>query len=176
MGWLIPKTYLKWDEPRIVWESRNRAEDRRRSPWTAPIVALVISAMAMALWAQAWLIPGKTPPPFTVALLSSLGLGILIGYIQPRVLRMCSPRFFVQEKELVMVLGNGRRTWKWEKILRCCLETVTLEDQTVAALIIETEPEKPMILGIDPGIDLDTLEKTICERGVDVQRPSATTA
>src|SRR5437870_3413173 len=119
MGRFIPTTYLRWREPRLIRGRLRCLEERRLSPFTRPILALVLAALLLVNWAVAKLDPQKDPWTLTVALPFALGGGLVFVYAFPWLYRICPAEVRVHEKGISRVVGDDVQFWKYRDITEC---------------------------------------------------------
>ncbi len=170
MGWLIPKTYLKWREPKAIRQTREALAEKALPGYFRPLAVFVCAALIMLNWFLATLDPQKNPPPLMFALPLSLMGGVLFVYIFPLFYRLCPSEIRVTEIAITRTEGDHPIWLKYRDIRSCRIALQQSGHDVLAVLEITTHKGRTTIWGIDPAISLDDLQCALAERGVDVCR------
>ncbi len=169
MGWLFPKTYLKWTEPKLERRTRDALEKAAMPYWLRPTLLLLLSGLLLLNWLLATLNPQNNPLPFMQALFIALIGGVFFVYGFPLILELCPSYIRVTETCIHRVIGNHARVWKYSEIQVCRIVSEGT-DGGINILEITTHKGKTSILGIAATVSLDELEREVSERGVSVCR------
>jgi hypothetical protein len=161
MGWLLPKTYLRWREPKEVRRTCEWLERRSSSRLLRPALVLVVAGTLLCTWYL-----NKNPSPWWPAVLLGLGGGVVVVYVLPLLYVICPSEVRVTETCILKIVGDQPAAWKYTEIEACCIAT----DGTVAVLEIVTRKGKNNIVGIAPSVPLDELARVLGEHGVEVTR------
>lgn len=165
MGWLIPKTYLKWTEPKLARRTSDALEKADLPRWFRPAATLLLSGLLLLNWFLATLNPQKNPLPFMQALPIALVGGVVFVYLFPLLYRLCPSYIRVTDRYISRVIGNHPSVWKYSEIQTCRIASERSEGG-INVLEITMQKGKTSILGIAPTVDLDELHRVLTERGV----------
>jgi hypothetical protein len=175
MGWLIPKTYLRWQEPDTVRRARE-ARDGDGYDWPALLrlkVGLSTSGMFLVTWAIFKLDPNKHPPPLSHFLLVILPAGFFFAYIHPWLMSWANSKstseILVMENGVAWVVGSTRSFWKYKYVPSCRIASAGPHDQAVSVLELHDHLGGSLVLGINPSVSLEELARVLAERGVQVE-------
>lgn len=176
MGWLIPKTHLRWREPYYLRRSREVLEIRALPRYFRPAAAVIVSLLLLAVWALAHLDPKKHPPSFEFALGLAVAFGPFMVYAVPLIYLLQPSMIRVTEAYISRRSSKYPVCWKYRDISSCRIITEGEGEGALAVLGINTRNGTRHFLGIDPSVSLDELCRVLEERGVVVTRAPAPTA
>jgi hypothetical protein len=166
VGWLIPKTYLRWREPYDLYRAREVLAWRALPRFFRPTAAVVMSLLLLFGWALAPLNPKNDPPTLECALGLALFFGPFMIYILP-LLSLLEPSI-IRVTETCIRCGSVR--WGYSDVTSCRIIMDGEAEHALTVLEINTRNGKRHFLGIAPAVSVDELLRVLEERGVAVSR------
>lgn len=169
MGWLLPKTLLKWREPKFARQTRHSLEEASTPRWLRPSIALLWAGLIMSKWLQAALNPQKNPPPLMVALtLAVVGSGLMV-YVLPAIGRLGYSEIRITDVAILISDGGHTRRLDYSRIHGCRIASEETKEG-ISVLEITTSRSNTTIVGVDSAVSLDDLQRVLTERAVSVSR------
>jgi hypothetical protein len=169
MGWLVPKTFLMWREPRAARRKRESLAEASLSRMARPAVVFFIAAILLLMWFLATLDPNKHPPRFLAVLPIALGTGMVFVYAFPLMYWLCPSQVRLTERGITQVVGDHATIWAYEDV-QCC-RIIKEEQGSESSRILEVNTSKgSFILGIAETVSLDDVERNLIEQNVQVVR------
>jgi hypothetical protein len=165
----FPKTYLRWQEPKIARQTRAALEKAALPRWFRLAMMLLTAGLLMFSWFVATLNPQKNPLPLMIALPASLAGGLFFVYVVPLVYHVCPSYIRMTDGGISRVIGDHVKVWKYAEIQACRIASEGTEGG-ITVLEITTHKSKTFILGIAPKVSLDELQRVLMERKVSVCR------
>src|SRR5206468_11105953 len=118
MGWLIPKTYLKWREPKSVRQVRDAMDEKVLPVWVLPLTVVASSAFFNITLCLPALNP-KNTLPLPIALPVASAVGILFVYILLWFLGFCPSEVIVTDTRIRRIIGNRFADWEYKHLRSC---------------------------------------------------------
>jgi hypothetical protein len=110
------------------------------------------------------------PPPLETAILLSLALGLFMTFGAPWLYWLIPIEVRLADRGVMTLIDGQWRSLKYRRILRARIATRTCAEGTFAVLVLERRKGEPLLLGIDPAVDLGEVKRILHERGVALDR------
>jgi len=107
------------------------------------------------------------PPGITV--LVALMLGVFYAYVVPWLYRFETSEVIVAEKWIRLLSGDKPNDLRYEKMSSCQIVSHEIEGQKISILAVVWKKGGTTILGIDPSVSIQDLQRVLSERGVYVE-------
>lgn len=167
MGRFLPKNLLRWREPKFARQTRHSLEEASLPRWLRPTMVLVVVALILSHWILATLNPQKNPPPLMLALPLSFVGGVLLIYVLPALAHLFPSEIRITDVAILIHDGGHTRRLDYPRLHRCRIVSEGIKE-TISVLEITTSRSNTFIVGIDPAVSLDELQRVLTERGVSV--------
>lgn len=170
MGRVFPTKYLTWREPAAARRARMEIE-RRRVPWLGRLLNVVfICAAFFSIWVLSRLLTPGRPPPFHVVAAVTVPFALFWVYVWPLLLRLLPCDIQITDRG-IFVPDRWPPVWyKYRCIERCEIAVEMIRGEPVTVLAVHTMHRGTVLLGVDPSVSLEELEKVLRDRGVPVHR------
>jgi hypothetical protein len=171
MSWLIPKTYLKWQEPIPARQYLHHDYFTARRILRDPAIFFV---MFMGVWALSWLQmlagiwPYKTHGPLNLveSLLISIGVSILLIIVLLLRHWFASSEVLLTEKGVQHRLAGDAPIWSYSQIKFFRVEKLEIPQGTFNVLVLTNHNNKVWKLVIAQSIDITALRRVLTEKGI----------
>jgi hypothetical protein len=168
MGWLVPKTYLQWREPRAIRRTREDLAAKTLPPWGRPAIVAVVLGAVLLIWLLARLDPNKHPPGVHVPLSIGLLAGLFFVYLLPWLYRLAPSQILITDAGIRMVIGDGVSVWRYKDIHSCAIVSRDCNGEKMAILALTGPAGENCLLGIAPSIAIEDLKRTLAQQGLQV--------
>jgi hypothetical protein len=160
---LFPRILLKWQEPRLVRRHIDEYEAKKRHPFFKYFALVFYFVLLMVVWWLNTLKPNSKAVTFPVACVLTLGLAVFCVYIVPLIYRIAQSKILISENSIRWIRANAWRDWKYKEIEGYTIDSVTINDKSFPVLVLIIKKGKTSMLGIDPSVSLDKLDKILSE-------------
>src|SRR5438445_4852009 len=134
MGWLIPKRYLRWREPKIVRRTRETIVEKTLPRWVRPLGALIGTGLWLLVLFPGSLMNNNHAIPPGITVLVALMLGVFYAYVVPWLYRFETSEVIVAEKWIRLLSGDKPNDLRYEKMSSCQIVSHEIEGQKISIL------------------------------------------
>jgi len=161
---LFPRTFLKWMEPA---EIRKALYENKKRRFSSLLPVIIIGAVVVI-----WMLSRNAG--FTEVLRLYLVAGFCIGvvFLIFWMGKVVPVEVAVTDTGIVRGSGDSATVWKYKKIERCEIATVTAGAQTHSVLVIHLQGGRRSVVGIEPSVSLDNLRLLLECKGVKAEAGS----
>jgi hypothetical protein len=172
---LVAKTYLKWNEPRVIRQAVRRASAAALTTRQKlllrlgrPCLVVCIAAIMMPFWllGRKYPLPHEHAPPLWAAVLLALSLGVFLTYVVPWLNRLCPSSIKVRGDGILRQTAYGVTVWKYRDMSGYNISPFQTDAGEASVLAIIKHKGKTVYIGIPESVPLGELERVLSERGV----------
>jgi hypothetical protein len=156
---LIPKKYFKWREPKPFLAILDEHERATRRWWHPVLALLIVTSLTMIHWGVARLNPAKHPPSWAAALLLSLSLGAIVGYLLPRLETKLRSEIAVFHR-CILRSRLSNQAIQFDRLRSFSWRT----SEQFSTLILETREGRRIYIGVPPEVSVADLTSFLQER------------
>ncbi len=168
MGFIGPKTLLKWREPKRIRRAKDRVEERARRPWQRPLAVLAFALVIGLIIVGSALLEGKfnpKPSGYLIGLAVLLGLGVFLVYVVPVLVGLVPAEVRIHEKGVARQVGNTGTDWPFEKIEGFQITSTAAGGEQLLVLSLRLQDGEAQ-LGIAPDVKTDQVRQLLVEHGI----------
>jgi hypothetical protein len=164
----FPKNLLQWREPRALVRWRLDEELQTWSRRSRLLYVLLAPVMTLPPWLILWELDDSKALPPAVAIPAALGLGLVLVFGLPHLLKRLPSFVRIMEHGIVRS-SHGTSWWTYDRIEQCSLGMKEIDGERISTLTVTPKKGKEILLGIDPGISPTRILELLKEKGVRLQ-------
>lgn len=166
MGWLIPKTYLKWREPKSVRRVLGRAQIAKWGRWDRLLAVVLLVGCGMLGWSFHNPSDGEKASLWSLLFWTLVIATTYVWFVMPWIFR--SP-LHVTVSEKAITASNGlRHTFRYDNIMSCLIARRESNEGMVPILVVTPKKGDSIALGIAEEVSLEELRSVLVGRGVQI--------